>query len=103
MRKGDKLDDIELDSEEQKIVRDFEADKFDSVLTSQRREEVRQAAINTFKKDKRIDIRISSRDLEALQRRALAEGMPYQTLIASVLHNYVAGQLRETPLYRIAE
>ena len=70
MRKGDKLDDIELDSEEQKIVRDFEADKFDSVLTSQRREEVRQAAINTFKKDKRIDIRISSRDLEALQRRA---------------------------------
>jgi predicted DNA binding CopG/RHH family protein len=38
---------------------------------------------------------LSSRDLRALQKRALAEGIPYQTLIASVLHKYVEGRLRE--------
>lgn len=47
----------------------------------------------TFKKDRRINIRISSKDLEALQKRAVIEGIPYQTLIASVLHKYVSGRL----------
>jgi len=46
-------------------------------------------------KDKRINIRISSRDLNSLQRKANRYGMPYQTLIASVLHRYVAGDLAE--------
>ena len=43
--------------------------------------------------DKRINIRISSRDLQALKKRALAEGIPYQTLVASVLHKYVDDRL----------
>ncbi len=47
----------------------------------------------TFQKDRRINIRLSSRDLEALQKRALREGIPYQTLAASVLHKYVSGAL----------
>jgi predicted DNA binding CopG/RHH family protein len=47
----------------------------------------------TFKKDARINIRLSSRDLRALQVRALQEGMPYQTLVSSVLHKFVEGQL----------
>ena len=47
----------------------------------------------TFRKDRRINIRISSKDLEALQKRALEEGIPYQTLISSVLHKYVSGRL----------
>ena len=46
-------------------------------------------------KDKRVNIRLSSADLLDIQARALAEGMPYQTLIASVLHKYVAGKLAE--------
>jgi len=45
--------------------------------------------------DRRLNIRISSKDLEAIQRRALAEGLPYQTLIASLLHKYAAGRLIE--------
>ena len=45
----------------------------------------------TFRKDRRLNIRISSKDLEAIQKRALVEGLPYQTLIASVLHKYAAG------------
>jgi predicted DNA binding CopG/RHH family protein len=49
----------------------------------------------TFKKDRRVNIRISSKDLEALQKRALEEGIPYQTLIASVLHKFVSGRLVE--------
>jgi predicted DNA binding CopG/RHH family protein len=49
----------------------------------------------TFKKDRRVNIRISRTDLEALQRRALEESIPYQTLMASVLHKYAAGRLAE--------
>jgi len=49
----------------------------------------------TFKKDKRINIRISTKDLVAIQKRALEEGLPYQTLIASLLHKYVSGRLIE--------
>ena len=49
----------------------------------------------TFKKDRRLNIRLSSKDLEAIQKRALAEGLPYQTLIASLLHKYAAGLLKE--------
>jgi len=55
------------------------------------------SAAATLTKDKRINIRLSSRDLEDVQTRAAEEGMPYQTLIASVLHKYVSGRLIETP------
>ena len=56
----------------------------------------------TFRKDRRVNIRISSRDLEEIQKRALEEGIPYQTLIASILHKYVSGRLveRETARQR---
>ena len=49
----------------------------------------------TFRKDRRLNIRISSKDLEAIQKRALEEGLPYQTLISSLLHKYASGRLRE--------
>ena len=49
----------------------------------------------TFRKDRRLNIRLSSKDLEAIQKRALAEGLPYQTLIASLLHKYATGRLKE--------
>jgi predicted DNA binding CopG/RHH family protein len=42
-----------------------------------------------------VNIRISREELEALQKRALEEGIPYQTLMASILHKYVAGRLIE--------
>jgi predicted DNA binding CopG/RHH family protein len=45
--------------------------------------------------ERRINIRISASDLEALQKRALLEGVPYQTLISSVLHKYAAGRFKE--------
>jgi predicted DNA binding CopG/RHH family protein len=84
-----------LSQEEQQILEDFEAGEFKSVITPQRRKMVQAAAEGSFKKDKRINIRISSRDLVSLQRRALEEGIPYQTLVSSVLHKYVSGGLHD--------
>jgi predicted DNA binding CopG/RHH family protein len=56
----------------------------------------RAAAEATLLKDKRVNIRISSRDLEGLQAKAAEEGVPYQTLMTSVLHKFVSGRLVET-------
>jgi len=84
-----------LSKEEKEILKSFEAGEFKSVLTPRRKKMLQAAAEETFKKDKRINIRISSRDLESLQRRALEEGIPYQTLVSSVLHKYVSGGLHD--------
>ena len=48
----------------------------------------------TLRKDRRVNIRLSSKDLEAIQKPALAEGLPYQTLISSLLHKYASGRLK---------
>jgi hypothetical protein len=53
------------------------------------------AARATFLKDRRVNIRLSAADLMDIQARAYEEGVPYQTLIASVLHKYVSGRLQE--------
>ena len=55
-----------------------------------------QYAKNTMKKNRKINIRISENDLSALQRRAAREGIPYQTLIGSILHKYASGYIKET-------
>jgi predicted DNA binding CopG/RHH family protein len=49
----------------------------------------------TFRKDRRLNIRLSSEDLEAILRRSLEEGLPYQTLISSLLQKYASGRLKE--------
>ena len=86
---------VKLDKEENKLLKKFEAGEYKSVLTPSRKRRIREAATNTFKKDKRINIRISSRDLDAIQKRALVEGIPYQTLVSSILHKYISGNLRD--------
>ena len=86
-----------LDEEEQEILTASEAGKTtrvaDTVTLLARH---REYAEGTFRKDARLNIRISSKDLRGLQKRALADGIPYQTLVASVLHKFVEGRLRET-------
>ena len=84
---------IQLDNEEKELLAAFEAGEFESDLTPERREFIEQSAAQTFKKDKRINIRITGRDVQAIQRRAREEGMPYQTLVASILHKYISGSL----------
>jgi len=85
---------VTLDKEEQDLLASIEAGEWESVPNVE--EEIRrhqEYARNTLKKDRRVNIRISSRDLEDIQTRALEEGVPYQTLMASVLHKYVTGRL----------
>lgn len=83
------------DLEEKEIMAAYEDGKVNSVEGLKKElVRLRKVAENTFKKDTRINIRIASRDLRALQKRALAEGIPYQTLIASILHKYAEGRSR---------
>lgn len=84
-----------LSPEESELLEVVEAGNYESVLTESRRRELESIASNTFKKDKRINIRISNRDLAAIQSRASQEGMPYQTLVSSIIHKYISGSLQD--------
>lgn len=83
-----------LDKEEQDILDAYERGELKSLNTSKEEmERYIRAARNTLRKSHRINIRISENDFLGLQTRAVDEGMPYQTLISSILHKYVAGRL----------
>ena len=87
-----------LDPDDLQLLEDYESGQLVSVASKAELQRLRDAARATAVKDKRVNIRLSSADLLDIQARALAEGMPYQTLIASVLHKYVSGQLTEKPV-----
>ncbi len=85
---------MKLDKEEKNIVKSYEKGEWHSAKNlNSRIKQHQEYAKNTLRKDKRINIRISSKDLEGIQRIALAEGLPYQTFLASVIHKYVSGRL----------
>ena len=85
-----------LTDEEKELLESYDADEWQAVdQIENEKNKYQKYAKATFKKDKRVNIRISSKNLEALQKKALEEGIPYQTLIASVLHKYVNGRLVE--------
>ncbi len=87
----------EVTLEELQILQDFERGEFQRIRNfGAEKRELEEAARITLQKDKRINIRISSRDLERIQMRAAREGVPYQTYISSSLHKLVAGRLKET-------
>ena len=84
-----------LDPYEADLLRAYEAGELESVASKEELARLRAAARATATKDRRVNIRLSSGDLMDIQVRALEEGIPYQTLIASVLHKYVSGRLTE--------
>ena len=87
---------LKLDQDELKLLASYEQDEWKSAKNvKEQKEKYRAYARATFKKDKRVNIRISSKYLTDLQKRAIREGVPYQTLIASVLHKYASGGLTE--------
>ena len=86
---------VKLSKEEQELLDSVESGEYESTLTESRKKELEAAAANTFRKDKRINIRISNRDLIAVQSRATEEGIPYQTLVSSIIHKYISGSLRD--------
>ncbi|MEY4121532.1 MAG: hypothetical protein RLZZ457_370 [Pseudomonadota bacterium] len=85
-----------LSADEDEVLSAYEAGKLKSVATKSELAKFKAAARSTAVKDKRVNIRLSSGDLSDIQVKALEEGVPYQTLIASVLHKYVTGRLSET-------
>lgn len=86
---------IKGDTYELEMLEAFEKGKLKSVVTKSRLEKFKAAARATAIKDRRVNIRLSSIDLTDIQVKALEEGVPYQTLIASVLHKYVTGRFVE--------
>ena len=87
-----------LDPFEKDFLADYDAGALKSTSpTKTDLAKFKAAATATFLKDKRINIRLSAPDLMDIQARALEEGMPYQTFIASVLHKYASGRLLEKP------
>ena len=83
-----------LDEEEKELLNTFEKGEWEKIPDMN--EEIKrhkEYARATHRKDKRINIRISERDLELIQRRALEEGIPYQTLISGLIHKYINGKL----------
>ena len=87
---------IQLDEEEKEILESFERGEWRPVRNQKQEiRKLREAARNTLRKDKRINIRMSSKDLNEVQVLAAQEGIPYQTLISSIIHKYVSGGLAE--------
>jgi len=84
-----------LDAYEADVLQAYEADEFASVLDEAERDRLRDAARATGTKDRRVNIRLSSADVRDIQALALREGIPYQTLISSILHKFVSGRLVE--------
>ncbi len=83
-----------LDEEEQKILESFEKGEWKPVADKSKEiERYSSYAKAALAKDKRINIRISGKDLESIQNIAVEEGIPYQTLISSLIHKFVTGRI----------
>jgi len=89
------MSDPKLTPDELELLIALEDGQFESELTEARKSQLQSAAELTFKKDKRINIRISNRDLVAIQSKASQEGIPYQTLVSSIIHKYISGSLQD--------
>jgi predicted DNA binding CopG/RHH family protein len=94
MNKSKKSDQQNFDPEEKEILSSFENGEWKSVKNVKKEKvHARNTAAKTLSKDVRINIRLSSTDISNIKQMAAYEGMPYQTLIASILHKYAAGHL----------
>ena len=86
----------ELNTEEQEILEQFERGELRRVSGAElEMERARQAARNTFNKTRRVNLRVTERDFNLAHARAREEGIPYQTLLSSIIHKYLSGRLKE--------
>lgn len=94
-KKRDKFD-VKLDQDERELLESVERGEWNTVSDVEEETVLaREAAENFLRKDERITLRISSGDLERLKQKAAYKGLPYQTFIASVLHEYAAGHFKD--------
>jgi predicted DNA binding CopG/RHH family protein len=85
-----------VDKEEKGMIDSFEKGEWISSKNSASLKKMfKSAAKNTLTKDQRMNIRMTKQDIHSLKVKALEEGMPYQTLVSSILHKYVSGKLVE--------
>ena len=86
----------QLNAEEREILEHFERGELTAASEAQREMETAQhAACNTFNKTRRVNLRVTERDFNLAHARAREEGIPYQTLLSSVIHKYLSGRLIE--------
>ncbi len=87
---------MKLNKEELEILNSIKNEDWRSIShLEESKEEYASIASYTLKKEKRINIRLSSRDLNELKRKAVNEGIPYQTYVSSILHKFINGRLIE--------
>jgi predicted DNA binding CopG/RHH family protein len=86
-----------LDKEEQKLIESLDRDNWKSTRDLEGwKTLLSKTAVNTLTKDQRMNIRITKNDLDGIKLKAVEEGIPYQTLVASIIHKYITGRLTET-------
>ncbi len=87
---------MKLSEEEKNILNAYEKGKMKAVPPSKNElREMKSAAQNTFRKNKRITIRLYNHDFKGIQKKAMEMGIPYQTLISGMIHRYIEGELVE--------
>ncbi len=85
---------MKYDQEEKDILEAYDAGQIKlSKPTKREVEAIKSAAVSTFKKDKRVSIRMYDHDFKGIQKKALQMGVPYQTLISGIIHRYIEGDL----------
>ncbi len=85
---------MKFDKEEKEILEAYDTGKLKLSKPSPKEiEAIKAAADSTFKKDKRVTIRLYDHDYKGIQKKALQMGVPYQTLISGIIHRYIEGDL----------
>ncbi len=87
---------MKMDKEEREILDAYDKGELDlSSPSKKEREKIQSMAEQTFRKDRRVTIRLYDHDLKGIQKMAMEKGMPYQTLISAMIHQYIEGELVE--------
>lgn len=87
---------MKLDKEEKKLIDSIEKGEWRSISELQKEiEKSKEIAKKTLRKDQRMNIRISKKDLDSLKVKAIEEGIPYQTLVSRLIHKYLSGSILE--------
>jgi predicted DNA binding CopG/RHH family protein len=84
-----------LDKEEKDLIESFEKGEWKPIKKKNQKVFVK-AAKESIAKNKRINIRLTTKDYHSIQVKAVEEGIPYQTLISSIIHKYNKGELKST-------
>ena len=87
---------IYLDNDEKKLAKSLEKEEWISDLTQKDKTKYTEYALYSLNKQKRINIRMSERDLVKIRAKAIEEGIPYQSLISMLIHKYIEGKLSIT-------